>query len=256
MYNRRIPIDIKDRLKVEGGMIRNHGQIKLNGSDEITNVQNTKPQVKVYRSRQSNLGPISQKGPEFTFYDLIVSTSQEDEELRYNCFEDWVFPKMIYPDQGNGQVPIMIPVRTIRRGVNRIPMEDDTKQITQMTSSECIQYAYILLNPNMVPVRSFGLHPGMTVNRTQHLACIQVGDPRTGRVDNAFVQYVVQLNTPVQKCCAVETTEMVDGECLYYYRIEGDKALEQKIFNDWFCTNQYFFNGVVFPKIRGYMADE
>lgn len=257
MYNKRISYDPKERVKVEGGMIRNHDRVKLKNSDVEEKAKADTSPIKVYKPARMNSGPISAKDRSFSFYDLIVSQDPEDKELRYNCFEDWVFPKILLVSDVNGlQYPVMVPVRTVRHGIIRTQTQSGLE--TQMMPGEVIQYAYILLNPAKGPVQGFGTRPGMKCSRMNYMVCVQVGDPRTGRLDNAFIQYALPLNTPVSQCCKLLTVERDPSSAKfdYYYGIEGDANLEKEIFDNWFNGRNHYFNSVLYPKIRGYMVDD
>lgn len=254
MYNRRINIDPKARVKAEGGMIRNESTVKLNGSTQSQPIQEKPPEIKVYKRHKLDAGPIASKPKSFSFYDLIVSQDPEDEELRFNGFEDWVFPDIKFPTIEGRQIPTISPIRNIRRGTSR---SYDENAITQLTPAEYVQYAYILLNPSKAIIQSFGSLDGMRISRMHYLVCVEVGNPRTGRLDNTFIQYALPLSTPAVDCCkvAVADSNWETSRFDYYYTIQGDNALEQEIFDEWFNTSKYYFNSVIYPRIRGYMGE-
>lgn len=226
--------------------------VTVGQNKDSTTVPKEKTFVKVYKPRTT--GPLAAY-PHMSFYDLIVSQDPAIEQLKYDCFEDWVFPPIQMVSQDNQQRQVVIPVRTTRHGVIR--EEIDGGNETQVAPAEYTQYAYILLNPSLAPVQSFGQHPGMDIKRTNYLVCVEVGDPRTGRLDNSFIRYAMPLNWPLTRCCrlAVADFNYETKAFDYFYEVVGDDALEQKIFDAWFNTDRYFFNGVIFPKLRGYMTD-
>lgn len=213
--------------------------------------------AKVYRSMQTLLGPLRGKPTNYSFYDLM--TSDEDEEIRKYCFEDWVFPKILHLNSGTPQQKFcMVPENTIRRG--RLYGNVAQNEVSRPTVT---QYVYVILNPGKVPVPSFGTYPGMDFTRMSYLVCAEVGDPRYGNLSNAFIQYALLLNTPIQNCVELATctmgTDAVSGQSgtpNYFYAVKGNPELEQEIFDRWFNSSDYYFNSVIYPTIRNYMASE
>lgn len=256
MYNRRIPLDPKERIKKEGGVIRNHDTIKLKGSDKEEKLNPNQGGIKIYRNLQAEGGPLRRKDARYTFYDLMTSDNPEDEQIRQNCFEDWVFPEVRKATLDNGTTSdIIIPVRSTYHGISRIPATKNDEGYTQMMPDTVTQYAYIMLNPSLAPIRTFGAFPGMTGSRMHYMVCVEVGDPRTGRLDNSFIRYALPLNTPISACCKVVTVDRnpENGEFDTFYEVKGDPELEKKIFDAWFNGKDYYFNSCIYPKIRSYM---
>lgn len=258
MYNRRISNQPEDRLKEQGGIQRlRTGNIELSHdqnhvSERITATQRP---VRVYTQSQNVRGPLALKPPNYTFYDLM--TNDEDEEIREYSFEDWVFPTIKKLNGGTPQESLcMIPERTIRRG-RLIGGSDYQNEVSQATVT---QYAYIILNPGRTPVPSFGTYPGMSFSRMSYLVCLEIGDPRSGNLSNAFIQYALLLATPISKCIEVTTASMASraptepGSIEYYYKVNGDPQLEKDIFDRWFNSSDYYFNSVIYPTIRNYMV--
>jgi hypothetical protein len=230
-------VDAAAMLKSKGGMKSDRG-FKVAGESEMHTEKVGQDQpVKIYNStRGRGMGPIGYKASNYSFYDLL--TSEADKELRENSFEDWVFPDI-------SEEYIMKPFRTIRRGRN------DTEEGVSKGQVTVTQYIYVLLNPFRVPIQTFGQYPGMVPIRSHYLVCIEVGDPRTGDLSNAFVQYAMSLNTPVHKCVELATTQRDDeGGYQYFYQVKGDAELEKQIFDRWFNGDDYYFNSVIYPKIR------
>lgn len=251
MYNRRYSADPRERAKQEGGIIRER-MVKLASEEKATPVQEEGP-IKVYQSPRTNGGPISKLGPRFTFYDLLVSEESELVQLRDYSFETWVFPEVRYVTSSEGvRSPIIIPIKHVGSGVDR--MEGSP---TQVGPRSITQYAWIPLNLSKSPIQTFGSHPGVPISRMQYLVCVNVGDPRTGRLDNSYIEYALALNTPVIECTHMTSKEYDSraGEAYYYYEIKGNEGLEKEIFDQWFNTTKHYFNGVLYPKIRSYMAE-
>lgn len=263
MYNKRIPTDPEERLRQNGGIHRmTSGDIDVRKPDEYGTERHTTQQqkpIKVYQGFNTLRGPLMTKPPTYTFYDLMVS--DEDEEIRKYCFEDWVFPKIMHLNAGTPQQKhCMVPEQTIRRG--RLYGNMAQNEVTRPTIT---QYIYVILNPGKVPVPSFGTYPGMDFSRMSYLVCAEVGDPRTGNLSNAFIQYALLLNTPIQKCVDLVTCTMpmgaeriptAPGAPNYFYGVKGNPELEQEIFDRWFNSGDYYFNAVIYPTIRNYMSNE
>lgn len=248
MYN-----GIKNQTDLEKGMAK--GGIKTPrgfktqepGASQVIPLQSSG--VKVYKPiHGQGMGPIYTKPLHYTVYDLI--TNPDDADLRYNSFEDWVFPDIKRGiDCEDRQVNLMMPQRVIRRGSDRSAGENSF-----ITNNSVTQYLYILLNTTKNIVQSFGDFNGMTIRRSDYMVCVEVGNPATGRLDGAFIQYALSLQTPIRECVTLSTTipDPENGGYRYLYNIHGDQALEKEIFDRWFNSGDYYFNAVIYPKIRAF----
>lgn len=262
MYNRRIPTDPQERLRQQGGIQHmKSGDIEIRHNEDHVSVrhQGTARPIKVYKPTQVLRGPLVGKPTNYTFYDLLIS--EEDEEIRKYCFEDWVFPKIMNLNAGTPQQKFcMVPEQTIRRG--RLYGNMSQNEVSRPTVT---QYIYVILNPGKNPVPSFGTYPGMDFTRMSYLVCAEIGDPRYGNLSNAFIQYALLLNTPIQNCIELVTCTMPmgaeriptdPGSPNYFYGVKGNPELEQEIFDRWFNSGDYYFNAIIYPTIRNYMTNE
>lgn len=259
MYNVRKPVGQKELL-AKGGIVKPNGMI-INGENAVkplTEEMQEKP-VRVYGSntrRGQMIGPIGRKSAAYSFYDLMMN--DEDEDLRMTGFEDWIFPefKTHRVEDGSDQfVSYMQPCRMLWRGGRD---QDDGQSV--LTPATAVQYLYVLLNPMKNIVSTFGSRDGMNVQKSMYMVCVEVGDPRSGKLNNAFIQYALNLNTPVHKCIQhltteayIDPTDPATTKYQYLYRVIGDHDLEKEIFDRWFNSENYYFNSVLYPKIRGFM---
>lgn len=233
-------------LRAKGGIIKG-GKMHLSGDDAPKELpKEMTKKIRVYNPghRGTGLGPISAKGVNYQFFDLLMS--DDDASIREGCFEDWVFPRFATDvDERKVVRKFIVPSRVIERGGGITA--DGIRQIGQYTTTE---YLYILLNPMKELVQDFGRLPGMVPSRTNYLVCIEVGDPRTGRLDNASILYALQLNKPVSTAVVAATAETYGNTAQHYYRVAGDPDLEKEIFEKWFNEDTFYFTSVIYPKVR------
>jgi hypothetical protein len=242
MYN-----GIKNQTDLEkgraaGGMSTPRGfkPAHLPGEGQV--IPHSDKPVKVYKPfHGQGMGPIYNLPQTTRFYDLLVNPDLEG--LRYESFEDWTFP--ILTEQDNQWRAN--PVRNIHRGSMRV--SDAPSQITENTLT---QYLYVVLNPSRHLVQSFGEFPGSVMRASDYLVCVEVGNPVSGRLDAAFIQYALPLNKPVRDCIQLATVVPTGGSYTYLYKIVGDGELEKDIFDRWFNSGDYYFNSVIYPKVRGF----
>lgn len=234
-------------LRAKGGIVK-AGQMQLSGETTKKELpkEMTKP-VRVYNPglRGAGLGPLSAKATNYQFYDLLMS--DEDQEIRESCFEDWIFPRVVMNvDRNKVARKFIVPSLILERGGGVSP--DGVRQIGSYTTTE---YVFILLNPMKELVQDFGLLPGMIPQRTNYLVCVEIGDPRTGRLDNAFIQYALSMNQPIAKVIESATAERVGPLGIqHFYRLNGDQALEKELYEKWFNDESYYFTSVIYPKVR------
>ena len=237
-------------LRAKGGIIKG-GKMQLSG-DEVSKElpKEMTKKIRVYNPglRGTGLGPISAKGVNYQFYDLLMS--DEDEAIRRACFEDWVFPRLATDtDENKVARKFVVPSQIIERGGGVSP--EGIRQITQYTTTE---YLYVLLNPMKEIVQDFGKVPGMIPQRTNFLVCVEVGDPRTGSLHNASILYALQLNKPIATAVKAATAETFGITARHYYQVVGDEDLEREIFEKWFNEENFYFASVIYPKVR-YISD-
>lgn len=255
MYNVRKPTTMED-LKRRGGIVTT-SQMKVGNEKESKEIpEELKKPIRVYGGsarRGMMLGPIGRKPANYSLYDLM--TNDEDMELRKDGFEDWMFPDFKTVREGDGDhfVTYMQPCKTLWRGGRDMI----TGVGSSITPNSAVQYVYVLLNPMKSLISTFGDHKGMVPQKSHYLVCIEVGDPRTGRLDNAFIQYALNLNTSVHSCVELLTTESYEDLSQpngkgyqYLYKINGNPELEKELFDRWFNGDDYYFNSVLYPRIR------
>lgn len=250
MYRGANPKTSKEMLSEKGGIITSRG-VKVTGSKQFNASMTTGQPVKVYKEFQKRgLGPIGLKPPTFSFYDFLISQDEDDIRLRENYFDEWVFPPTrLYYSNGKPKITIM-PEATF---VHYATETEETKVRFPITRT---QYVYVVLNPMKYPVQSFGEADGMTFNKMGYLVCIEVGDPTSGFLGNAFVRYAINLSTPMRDCtevAAVDYDRQYHERPDFFYEIKGDYELEKWVYERWFTQNDHFFNSTIYPKIRAFM---
>lgn len=252
MYRNRIIRDASERLKREGGVIRNDS-IHLNPAISNTVIKKENDPVQVYKPR-GNGGPLSTLDRSITFYDFMMDESDETRETKERYFEDWCFPRIkdIYGE--NELKQYVIPVRTFARGTERFTDPESETDITVLSPGETRQYGYIILGPGYSPIRSFGEYPGMVPQKLAYMVCVNMGNPRSGRTDEVYIEYALIMNQPMVNC--IEMVSMDYNPATkspeYYYKIKGDENLERKIFERWFNAGDHYFNTIIFPRVRSY----
>lgn len=223
----------------KGGISTPRGFKPAHVPGQGTTVPTQQRAVKVYKPfHGQGMGPIFEKPISYSFYDLMVD--REAENLRYESFEDWIFPEI---DMEHHTIK---PVKNVFRGSVRT-----SEGPSQVTRNSITQYVYVVLNPSKNLVQSYGDFGGTLIRKSDYLVCVEVGSPN-GRLDAAFVQYAIPLNSPVRTCVQLATTIQTSEGYHYLYYIQGDPALEKEIFDRWFNSNDYYFNSVIYPKIRAF----
>lgn len=250
MYRGIIRRTQKERLSKKGGIVTSRG-VKVSGDTKF-NVGTVDGQpVKVYKQFQNRgLGPIGLKPQTFSFYDFLVSKDEDDTELRENYFDEWVFPETGITTVNGALKPTIMPQRLI---MHYEADNEETKVRIPMTKN---QFVYVVLNPMKYPVQSFGTANGTLFNKTNYLVCIEVGDPTSGFLGNAFVRYAINMNTPMRTCAEVATVDydrQYHDKPDFFYTIKGDYELEKWIYERWFTENDHFFNSIIYPKVRAFM---
>ena len=206
----------------------------------------------VWKNYQKEGGPIpdlQRKG--VTFFELL--TNPDYDQLRHDSFEDWCFPDIV--TNPNTRRPMVVPVKNIF--VNGHQITGPNSAI--IGKSSVVQYGYIVLNLMKAPSRSFGEYPGTEFSSTNYLVCVEVGDPRTGRLGNAYIRYALRMSAPLSSCVTLlQSLSYQTGDkdrpqgFQKLYGLVGDTVLENDIYERWWNAGDYYFNGVIYPKLRGY----
>ena len=244
-----------DQLAAKGGVISNRG-VKTSGSQTYQpKSPELNKQPKIYRGfRNTAMGPLGQKHPNYSLFDLMTSMEEEDQNLLENYFEDWVFPSIrkVYNPETQRHTFYAMPERTIVR-YDMGYTEEGAKIRIPKTKT---QYLYVVLNTVKYPVQDFGSATGMKIGRANYLVCIEVGDPTSGYLGNAFVQYAIALGSPISQTVEVTAANYdprYEAKPQFFYKLKGDPELEKWIFERWFNEKDHFFNATVYPKIRAFM---
>lgn len=235
-----------DNRFAKGGIIRDNRRIDKDMNPISINgvpVEDVpEGEVKVYKSYQKpELGPIGKLHPDTSVYDFIFSDSPDILKCKA-LFEDWTFPEIKttpMDDYGQPEKRIL-PIRNLTRGA------------VNSTNFFIEQYLYAIINHDLFPISDFGSGQGMRADRSSVLVCVRACDPRYGILSEATVQYAVPLSTRIHDCISLAGCEIVDGEKLHYYTLNGDFNLGQRVSDDWFSTTTYKFNGVIYPMVRMY----
>lgn len=232
-------------LKAEGTVVKTPTQ------QHQANPSGIDPTIRVYTSHQQyKFGPIGKMPPEWCIYDLLFEQTPEAHDIR-NMFDDWAIPetKTGFTEEGH-QVTRIKTLRNFIRGNVR----DTTYKVEQ--------YMYAVLNPALHTVKDFGDMNGTNLNRTNILVCCNIGDPRTGKLDRAYIEYALPASTRWRDCVEVASKMIVGDvnnpesrEQVTFYRIKGDPELEKRIGEMWFNTRDYHFNNAIYPIARNFMAD-
>lgn len=206
-------------------------------------IQDGKIQPRVWNAHMhTEVGPIAAFAKS-TLYDLLVEQSVEMEFIRQS-FHDWAIPPVITISDGRGGYRAKLkPIKVFQRG-----------KVTDTTFA-VEHYLYAVLNHNLVPVSSFGDINHMPMNRTQTLVCVNVGDPRTGKLDKAYIEYAIPLNTAIGDCVNLAHKDhlTMSNKIQYYYRLESDEELMKRIGAIWFNDKTYVFNAGIYPRARNFV---
>ena len=233
------------KLKGEGAVVKAPAQPRQ------TPTAGVDPSVRVYRSHQAySIGPIGKMPPTWTIYDLIFEQTPEALKLR-GMFDDWAIPETRTGQMENGNM--MTRINTLRNFI-RGNVRDTTYKVEQ--------YLYAILNPGCHPVHDFGSPNGTDASRSNILVCCKVGDPRTGKLDQAYIEYALPLSTPRRDFAEV-SSKMIVGDVAYpenreqltFYKIKGDAELEKRIGDMWVNEKDFRFNAAIYPVARNFMAD-
>lgn len=237
---------------IRGGMTTRPQMPKtVRTADGETIQSNVGKPPKVWRSfHGQGRGPIGIKPYNYSFFDLL--TNPDDEELRRTSFEDWHFPDVIEEEVDGSKRKFILPQKTIYRGLQRQMADEETQGMLNMSQATVTQYLYIPLNPSLNIVSTFGELPGSLLRRSDYLACVEVGDPRSGRLDNAHLKYVINMAASVENTIQVATTLNEGASYTYLYKIETESEVASEIYNRWF-NGTYYFNGVIYLKVRAFM---
>ena len=243
----------RDQLRANGGVVSRRG-VKITGQNSFSQID---PALlgkapRIYKPyQQSGMGPLGDKPERFTLYDLLMSNDEDDKNIIENYFEDWQFPELREVWEGTNITKYVLPETTIMR------YQADTDEMKVRFPMTKTQYLYILVNMSNIPVAEFGTAMGMPLNRMRTLVCVYIGDPTSGYLGNSYIEYAVRLNTPIKECVTLTAAEYSAAHQErpdYFYKIQGDVALEKEIYDKWFNTAEHFFNSTIYPKIRQMMG--
>ena len=205
----------------------------------------------VWKNFQKEGGPIvrlQQQG--LTFFEFL--TNREYDDLRRDSFDEWCFPDIVWTEEGR---PMIVPVKNVQ-STGHVQTGPRSATIGKHTVT---QYGYVVLNLMKAPARSFGQYPGTEFSTTNSLVCVEVGDPRHGRLDQAYIKYALPMSMPLSQCLvflqslSYRTTDSDAPQGFQrLYTVAGDSVLENQIYERWWQSGDYYFNGVIYPKIKGY----